>query len=43
MKYAEEIVKELNKRGEITIPSNCVADDSFDKWIHKEQTDGKRG
>ena len=33
MKYAEDIVKEMNERGEITIPEGYFASDAYDEHI----------
>jgi hypothetical protein len=34
MKYAEDIVKEINERGPIKIPEGYVTGEDFDIWMH---------
>ena len=36
IKYADQIVKEINKRGPITIPKGCVTGEEFEKWLYEE-------
>ncbi len=34
MRYAEDIIREINERGPINIPDNCYASDGFDRWMY---------
>lgn len=34
MKYAKDIVEEMNKRGPVKIPDGCFADETFDEYMH---------
>lgn len=34
MKYAKDIIEEIEKRGPISIPDGCFSDESFEKWMH---------
>ena len=36
IKYADQIVKEINKRGPITIPKGCVTGEEFEKWLYEK-------
>lgn len=33
IKYANEIVKEIEERGEIQVPDGCVTGEEFEKWL----------
>lgn len=41
IKYAEDIVKEIDERGTIKIPDNCVTGEEFEKWLYEENTEIK--
>ena len=34
MKYAKDIVEEMNKRGPVKIPNGCFADETFDEYMY---------
>ncbi len=36
IKYADQIVEEINKRGPITIPKGCVTGEEFEKWLYEK-------
>lgn len=36
MKYAEDIIKEIEKRGPIKVPEGYVASEDFDIWMHND-------
>ena len=36
IKYADQIVKEINKRGPVTIPKGCVTGEEFEKWLYEK-------
>lgn len=33
IKYANEIIKEIEERGEIQVPYGCVTGEEFEKWL----------
>lgn len=33
IKYANEIIKEVEERGEIQVPYGCVTGEEFEKWL----------
>ncbi len=37
IKFAEDIIKEMDARGTIKIPDNCVAGDDFERWLCEER------
>ena len=36
MKYAEDILKQINERGEVQVPEDCLADESFEEYLHRD-------
>lgn len=36
IKYAEDIVKEINERSTVKNPDNCVTGEEFEKWLYEE-------
>jgi len=36
MKLAKEIVEDMNARGPITKPKNCVTGEEFEKWLYED-------
>lgn len=38
IKYADEIVKEIEQRGVIKIPNGNVSGEEFEKWLYEEDT-----
>ena len=36
IKYADQIVEEIDKRGPITIPKGCVTGEEFEKWLYEK-------
>ena len=43
MKYSQDIIKEMSERGQIEVPKDCVGNDGFDEWIHKERKENVDG
>ncbi len=41
MKYAEDIVKEINERGPVKVPEGYVTGEDFDIWMHNPSKDSK--
>lgn len=37
IKYADEIVKEIEERDTITIPDDCVTGEEFEKWMYENE------
>lgn len=37
MKFSEEIIKEIRKRGNIKVPKGYITGESFEKWLYKTQ------
>ena len=37
IKTAAEIAEEINKRGPVTVPEGCFADDSFEHWLRRNE------
>lgn len=33
IKFAEDIIKEVKKRGTIEVPDDCVTGEEFEKWL----------
>ena len=33
IKYADEIIEEIEERGPIQVPDNCVTGEAFDQWL----------
>ena len=42
MKYADDIVRQMEERGEVKIPEDCFADESFEKHLHRQHTEPKQ-
>ena len=36
IKFAEDIVKEMDERGAISVPENCMTGEEYEKWLYKE-------
>lgn len=36
IKLAEDIVKEMEERGVITVPQGCVTGEDFEEWLCEE-------
>jgi len=36
IKLAEDIVKEMDERGAITVPQGCVMGEDFEEWLCEE-------
>lgn len=36
IKYANEIVKEIEERGQIQVPDNCITGEEFEKWLREK-------
>ena len=36
IKLAEDIVKEMEERGTITVPQGCVTGEDFEEWLCEE-------
>ena len=36
IKFAEDIVKEMEERGDITVPQDCVTGEDFEEWLYEE-------
>lgn len=36
IKYADAVIKEIEERGSITTPKNCVNGEAFEEWLYKE-------
>ena len=34
-KFANEIVDDMNKRGNIDVPENCITGEEFEKWLRE--------
>lgn len=41
IKYAEDIVKEIDERGTIKIQDDCVTGEEFEKWLLEENVEIK--
>ena len=33
IKYANQIIKEIEERGQIQVPNGCVTGEEFEKWL----------
>lgn len=40
IKYANEIAKEIEERGEIQIPDGYVTGEEYEKWLYNESVKG---
>ena len=36
IKLAEDIVKEMEERGTITVPQGCVTGEDFEEWLYEQ-------
>lgn len=36
IKFAEDIIKEIQKRGSVIIPEEYVTGEDFEEWLYKE-------
>lgn len=36
IKFADDIIKEIINRGEISVKNNCVTGEEFEKWLRRE-------
>lgn len=36
IKFAEDIVKEINERGTISVPENCMTGEEYEKWLYEK-------
>ncbi len=43
MKYANDIVKEMDARGAVEVPEECFASEDFDMWMHREVLEDEDG
>lgn len=41
IKYADDIIKEINNRGTIQIPENSATGEEFEKWLYEDNMDDK--
>lgn len=39
IKFADDIIKEIINRGEISVKNNCVTGEEFEKWLRRENFD----
>lgn len=37
IKFADDIIKEIINRGEISVKNNCVTGEEFEKWLRREK------
>lgn len=37
IKTAEDIIREIEQRGTIHVPDNCVTGESFEEWLYEEE------
>lgn len=37
IKFAKEIVKEIQKRGSIKVPEGAVTGEAFEEWLRREE------
>ena len=42
VKYANEIVKEIEERGQIQVPEGCVTGEEYEKWMRGENINHTR-
>lgn len=42
IKYAEEIVRDIEGRGSIVVPENCVTGETFEEWLKQQHIKEKR-
>lgn len=35
IKFADDIIKEIINRGEISVKNNCVTGEEFEKWLRR--------
>lgn len=35
IKYADKIIKDIESRGPISVPDNCVTGEEFEKWMRE--------
>lgn len=38
IKFADDIIKEINNRGKISVRNNCVTGEEFEKWLRRKNT-----
>ena len=41
IKYADDIIKEINNRGTIQIPENSATGEEFEKWLYEDNINEK--
>lgn len=39
IKYADDIIKEIEERGQIQVPEGCVTGEEFEKWLRENKVD----
>ncbi len=37
IKFADQIVKEMDARGQVIVPDNCVTGEAFEEWLYGEE------
>lgn len=37
IKYADDIIKEIEERGQIQIPEGCVTGEEFEEWLRRDK------
>ena len=40
IKFAEDIVKEMDERGTVSVPENCMTGEKYEEWLYKENPCG---